>query len=277
MSKKLFSSLLLGFGSTLAVLVAISMPPGGWGVAVGVALGLLAAVPLFLVLMALIRRQPQYPPEHPANYGGYREPQMPPVVIIQQQLPQGQAMPLPPNAYGYNQAQYDDYALEQADYYGYDQNGQEYLPAEQMLDPRLLKQARRRQREVPIKRRRSQNQVNQGYVQDNRYLDYPQNYEQPGYEQEEVNPSLQEAYANYYDENYYNEPVGQSITPPDLAYYEEQQLRRRRNAYRYSVKAANENNNNRYYTTNNQQYNGDDTAGQVVDGEFREINFYGED
>lgn len=274
MSKKLFSSLLLGFGSTLAVLVAISMPPGGWGVAVGVALGLLAAVPLFLVLIMLIKRQPQYPVEHPANYAGYHEPQMPPVVIIQQQLPQGQSMPLPPNAYGYAQGQYDDYALEQGDYNGYDQNGQEYFPTEQMLDPRLLKQANRRQREVPVKRRRSQ-QIQQGYS-DNRYLNYPQYYEQ-GYTQPEPNQALYDGYSGYYDEGYYDEPVGQSITPPDLAYYEEQKLRRRRNAYRYSVKAANETNNNRHYTSNSQAYTSNNDAGQVVDGEFREINFYGED
>jgi len=83
MLKKLFVSLMLGFGATLGVFVALAMPPGGWGVAVGVGLGLLGCVPLLLVLMMLIGRGHGDRRLREADY--QEAPQ--PIIIIQQPEP----------------------------------------------------------------------------------------------------------------------------------------------------------------------------------------------
>jgi hypothetical protein len=89
--KKFFLSLMLGFGAALGVFVALAMPPGGWGVAVGVGLGLLGCLPLLLIMMMLIGRghtdrskqvyeeapQPVIIVQHSGGYdpfGGYGQP-----------------------------------------------------------------------------------------------------------------------------------------------------------------------------------------------------------
>ena len=149
MTKRFFTSLLLGFGGTLAVLVAISMPPGGWSVAVGVALGLLAALPLFLVVMALVKRQPPV-----SSYRGSSP--MPSGPIIQQQLPQAQSMPLPPHLNPYNYGVYPEQDLDYADDF-VDPYESRYV-GENMADPRLLAGSKRRIpiEYVPIQRPRQQ-------------------------------------------------------------------------------------------------------------------------
>jgi|GEM_PF-5990339 len=53
--KKAFLSLLIGFGATIGVLVAVAMPPGSWAVVVGVLLGILAFVPVFFVIVGFLR------------------------------------------------------------------------------------------------------------------------------------------------------------------------------------------------------------------------------
>lgn len=109
--KKLFGSLMLGFGAALGVFVALAMPPGGWGVAVGVGLGLLGCLPLLLIMMMLIgrgqtdRRSQMY------------EEAPPPVIIIQQP---GLYDPFPDNAYArYAAASQDRGYLAGAGYNGY--------------------------------------------------------------------------------------------------------------------------------------------------------------
>ncbi len=123
MNRSFFGSLVLGFGATLAVLVAVAMPPGGWGVAVGVMLGLLASLPLLLVLVLLLKRERA----HPYSQRLYEEQAAPqvPVIILQQPaqtyspyerqvyLSQGQAYeeifdyPQAVGAYGYYEQDYD--------------------------------------------------------------------------------------------------------------------------------------------------------------------------
>jgi hypothetical protein len=75
--KKFFISLMLGFGAALGVFVALAMPPGGWGVAVGVGLGLLGCLPLLLIMMMLVGRGHT----DRRNYAYEEAPQ--PVIIIQ--------------------------------------------------------------------------------------------------------------------------------------------------------------------------------------------------
>ena len=272
--KKFFSSLLLGFGSTFAVLIVLAMPPGGWGVAVGVALGLLAAVPLFLVLMTLIKHQSVNQAIYQEHSLSYREPAaVPPMVIIQQRLPQGQSMPLPPNAYQYYPEQYDEY--------------EQYYDQAQYIDPRLLqKQARVRvkqripeQLRQPKRARPAEQAYYDDYENQNNDPDYS-NYYSYGYEV--PNPELYEAYQDFYtdapnqpqQENYYNynQPSGQHIAPPDLKFYEEQQLRRRRDIRNYKVRQAGRPNTpaNNYNRKNND-------PSEIVEAQYREINVFGED
>lgn len=91
--KKLLGSLMLGFGAALGVFVALAMPPGGWGVAVGVGLGLLGCLPLLLIVMMLVGRgslerhrrieyeeapQPVIIIQHPGGYDPLPEQYYPP-------------------------------------------------------------------------------------------------------------------------------------------------------------------------------------------------------
>jgi hypothetical protein len=118
--KKWFGSLMVGFGATLGVFVALAMPPGGWGVAIGVGLGLLGCVPLLLIIILLIGRN------NNRRHEEYSEAQQP--VIIVQQPP---AMPQPdyynymphPQNYGYMPQ-----PQSQADYYGYEQQNYQVAP-----------------------------------------------------------------------------------------------------------------------------------------------------
>lgn len=84
-SKKIFTSLVLGFGATLAVLVAVAMPPGSWAVVVGVLLGLLACIPMLGVVL-LMR----------SNNSSSKSTQQPiqpiqPIIVVQ--TPQGYTLP----------------------------------------------------------------------------------------------------------------------------------------------------------------------------------------
>jgi hypothetical protein len=107
--KKLFASLMLGFGAALGVFVALAMPPGGWGVAVGVGLGLLGCLPLLLIMVMLVgrgqidRRTPVYEEAQP----------QPPVIVIQ---PPGLYDPFP----DYHQSQGQGRGFfPEPDYYAY--------------------------------------------------------------------------------------------------------------------------------------------------------------
>src|SRR5947209_6089090 len=103
--KKMFGSLLLGFGATLGVMIAIAMPPGGWGVAVGVGLGLLACLPLLLVVVLLIGRGrfDRQTPQREYRDRDYEEAPQP--IIIMQQPAFQPAQPSPYEMYGHpNQA-----------------------------------------------------------------------------------------------------------------------------------------------------------------------------
>lgn len=115
--KKFFISLMLGFGAALGVFVALAMPPGGWGVAVGVGLGLLGCLPLLIIMMMLVGRGHT----DRRNYAYKEAPQ--PVIIIQH--PGGQALGydpftaqapyLPPQIHPHPQGAY----LPESDYYTY--------------------------------------------------------------------------------------------------------------------------------------------------------------
>ena len=110
--KKFFISLMLGFGAALGVFVALAMPPGGWGVAVGVGLGLLGCLPLLLIMMMLGGRGHT----DRRNYAYEEAPQ--PVIIIQH--PGGYD---PLNGYGPAHAQplpqYLPPQPQQMEYYAY--------------------------------------------------------------------------------------------------------------------------------------------------------------
>ena len=265
MTKRFFTSLLLGFGGTLAVLVAISMPPGGWGVAVGVALGLLAALPLFLIVMALVKR----PPSTASYYDSYRGSQPASSnVIIQQQLPQAQSMPLPPNVNPYNYAAYSEqevnYTNDYADFY------EPQYVAETLVDPRLLRGTRRRPTPEYMPIKRSRRQPPQNYYEYKEQAAYPiyQNQIETQYE----NWNNQAGYAANDDYYYANEEViGEMVAPPDLAYYEEQQVRQHQTP-RYNVRPSRQSEPNRAY----RDFETNDPS-QIVEAEYREIDGYGED
>lgn len=107
--KKFFISLMLGFGAALGVFVALAMPPGGWGVAVGVGLGLLGCVPMLLIMLVWIGRGH---PDRPKQI--YEEP-VQPVIVMQH-----------PGGYdpfaGYDRAQppyYPPHYMPEPQYYAY--------------------------------------------------------------------------------------------------------------------------------------------------------------
>jgi hypothetical protein len=76
MVKKSFVSLMMGFGVTLAVLVIVTMPPGSWAVIVGVLLGLMAVIPVILVMLVFLNRT------HPAQPLERQNP-VQPIIIMQ--------------------------------------------------------------------------------------------------------------------------------------------------------------------------------------------------
>jgi hypothetical protein len=55
MVKKAFLSLCLGLGVTLGVFIALQMPPGGWGVLVGVLVGMLSCVFVLMGVFIALR------------------------------------------------------------------------------------------------------------------------------------------------------------------------------------------------------------------------------
>ncbi len=134
--KKLFGSLMLGFGAALGVFVALAMPPGGWGVAVGVGMGLLGCLPLLLIMMMLIGRG-----QTDQRNRAYEESQ--PVIIIQHP---GGYDPLPdqyaPQPHGY---------LRVSDHYGYS--------VEPDRQRRVSQVAPQTQRRLPSSRRKIQRQA----------------------------------------------------------------------------------------------------------------------
>ncbi len=266
MTKRFFTSLLLGFGGTLAVLVAISMPPGGWSMAVGIALGLLAALPLFLVVMALVKRQPSIASHNERYQGSQTAPSAP---IIQQQLPQARSMPLPPNVNTYNYAAYQEQYLDYADFY------EPQYVAETLADPRLFRGSKRRPTPDFVPIQKSRRQPAQNYYEDYEQAAY-QAYHYP------VQNQVQMQYENWnngagytaYDayDYYQNEEVlGEMIAPPDLAYYEEQQLRQRHQTPRYNIRPSSQSESNRAYRDFEP-----DELGQIVEAEYRELDGYDE-
>ncbi|MEI6043369.1 MAG: hypothetical protein WCS37_03145 [Chloroflexota bacterium] len=119
MKKVSFASLMLGFGGTLAVLVAVAMPPGGWGVAVGVGLGLLGCIPVFVIAIMVVNRDRSRRYER-ESYEEAAPPQIPVIVVQQPGLPYG-----------------NHYAQFQPETYNYFEvpEGYEYYPQEYLAPP----------------------------------------------------------------------------------------------------------------------------------------------
>ncbi len=134
--KKLFGSLMLGFGAALGVFVALAMPPGGWGVAVGVGLGLLGCLPLLLIMMMLIGRG-----HTDQRNRAYEESQ--PVIIIQHP---GGYDPLP-EQYASQPRGY----MRVSDHYGYS--------AAPVHQHRVSQATPQFQRQLPSSRRKIQRQA----------------------------------------------------------------------------------------------------------------------
>jgi hypothetical protein len=142
--KKSFISLLIGFGATLAIFVAVTMPPGSWAVIIGVLLGLMACIPVLLVMVAFLSRgnKQEAPPPQP-------------IIVMQPPMPQGYAMP-------YNEGGY----LPQYDAYGYPYQLEPQRGKKRRPDPR------EQQRPLPS-RRREQFDSYQGYYDQGYYYDAP--------------------------------------------------------------------------------------------------------
>jgi hypothetical protein len=138
--KKIFGSLTLGFGAALGVFVALAMPPGGWGVAVGVGLGLLGCLPLLLIMMMLIGRG-----NIDRRSQVYEESQ--PVIIIQHP---GGYDPLPGYAPEHYAPQPRGY-MGVSDHYGY--------TVEPPRQRRIQQAAPQTQRQLPSSRRKIQRQA----------------------------------------------------------------------------------------------------------------------
>ncbi len=188
MNKRFFSSLLLGFGATLGVLVAVAMPPGGWGVAIGVGLGLLCCIPLFVISMMVLTRDRSRRRDQD-NYEATV--QQPPIIIVQQ--------PALPYGNGYAQPQYELY-----DGQGYVQlevpEGYEYYPQGYLAQPQPRQE-----------RRRPQAQPQPQYYEE----PAPQRLRsgkrraqpQPGYYAEAAYPYEEQQYYYNQPEAYYPQPV----------------------------------------------------------------------
>jgi len=210
MNKKFFASLLLGFGASLGVLVAVAMPPGSWGVVIGVALGLLASIPLFVVLIMLLNRDRTRPREQYQE----REPQQVPIIVVQQPgLPYGNR---------YVQPGYELYSQPEAYNYLEVPEGYEYYPQPQ----NYLAQPQPRPAEPPRRKKVNHQRLQAGY--------YAEPQPNPGYDQPYYPTQGQPA--EYYGRNqpiaetdlygYYYEPEAGQAQPN--YYYEEQMPPRRR-------------------------------------------------
>lgn len=200
MNKKFFSSLMLGFGGTLAVLIAIAMPPGGWGVTVGVMLGLLGCIPLFIVSLMVLSRDRRRPEREVKE----ETPQQVPVIIVQQPaLPYG-AQYAQPEAGLYGPETYAYGYMEAPEGYGYYPQG--YLAQPQPQAPR---QERRAQAQPP-KPNRSRPRLQPGYYPEQNPAEYEQQYYYPQqdayYPQAEIDPELYEYYYSQPQPEYYEEP-----------------------------------------------------------------------
>jgi hypothetical protein len=226
MNKKFFASLMLGFGASLGVLIAVAMPPGGWGVTVGVMLGLLASVPLFIVLLMVLSRDRSRPAKH------YEEQPQPQIIV----MPQPQVA-LPYGANVYAQPGYELYNTPDA--YGqfeapegYEYYPQGYLaqpqPQPRRQQPRPQPQPQQYYEEAP-RLRPAKRRPQPGY-----YIDPNAAYEQQYYTQQpDPYYAEPEAYDNYYydqpqpgeyyDERNYNQPPLQAArrTQQRYAEYEE--------------------------------------------------------
>ncbi len=193
--KKMFTSLMLGFGAALGVFVALAMPPGGWGVAVGVGLGLLGCLPLLLVLVLLINRGQTEPRPARREY----EEAAPPIVIIQQPAFNG-----PPQEPPY----YEMYPGSQAASYGY-MEAPDYYAAP--LPPRTRRESRPEPRRLQPNRRRSA--LEQGYFRPQPEYEAQLQYDQDYYAASE--------YDEYNEYDYYEQSVGVPVyEQEEPEYYE---------------------------------------------------------
>ncbi len=196
--KKLFASLMIGFGAALGVFVALAMPPGGWGVAIGVGLGLLGCIPLLLVLLMLIGRG------NSGRHVIYETPSPEPVqpIIIFQQMP-----PAPEAAnYGYFEANPG---------YGYSVTP-EYQNGYAGGQPAQLAPSRRRRRTQELPPQAPEYYPNDYYYNQPGYDQY-QSYQQPY--QYEAPPPQPQQYDAYYGPPVRNQPNYGYAAQPE--YYEE--------------------------------------------------------
>lgn len=215
MNKRFFASLMLGFGVTLGVLVAVAMPPGGWGVAIGVSLGLLASIPLLIVLVMLLSR------DHHSRRETYEEPapQQIPVIIM--------AQPQPGLPYGgrYAQPEYELYNPE-----AYSQlevpEGYEYYPQGYLAQPQPQPRRRNDRRAQPqpyqeaLRPRSTRRRLQAGYYPDPNAAAYEQQYyaqpEAEDYYNQPQAAETGEAYDYYYEQpqaEYYEEPQAYAQPP----------------------------------------------------------------
>lgn len=209
--KKFFISLMLGFGAALGVFVALAMPPGGWGVAVGVGLGLLGCLPLLLIMMMLVGRG-----HTDRRHYAYEEaPQ--PVIIVQhpggydpfngygpgQPRPQPQYLPPQPQPVYPPELEYYPYAEPLRPSHG-QLPGQSRRPSHG--PPQIQEQDYYR---LPSSRRRSQ--PAQGRYPEQGpgdYYDYEEEYYEPEPAYYDAPPPQPERYDAYYgsrEDGYYPE------------------------------------------------------------------------
>lgn len=203
MNKKFFSSLLLGFGATLAVLVAVAMPPGGWGVTVGVMLGLLGCIPLFIVSLMVLSRERRRPEREIKE-----EAPQPQVIVLQQ--------PALPYGVPYAQPEPELYAAPEGYAYGYMEapEGYAYYPQGYLAQPQPRPERRRSQQ--PPRPERARPRLQPGYYPEPNPAEYDQQYyygqADDGYQQAELDPELYEYYYGQPQPEYYQEPQPQPRT-----------------------------------------------------------------
>lgn len=187
--KKWFTSLMLGFGATLGVFVALAMPPGGWGVAIGVALGLLGCVPLLLITVLVLNRNNQRQIA--------QEPQQP-VIIFQQ------SQPAQPN--------YEMYGAPQPYDYGYMEAPAQPTRQQYYFEPGYpeARPQRRYYRQAPMPRQPEPSYLPEGDYYDSAEEDFEPYYAVNNapvyYEPRQPQPSYQQQYDPYYSQPYYAEP-----------------------------------------------------------------------
>jgi hypothetical protein len=195
--KKLFGSLMLGFGAALGVFVALAMPPGGWGVAVGVGLGLLGCLPLLLIMMMLVGRG-----QVDRRTLVYEEAQpQPPVIVIQ---PPGLYDPFPDYYQGQGQGRG---FLSESDYYAY--------PSEPVLSRRMSQAAPPDYHRLPPVSRQPRPRP---YYQPEYHLEHQLEY-QPEYQPERLAYNPPEYYPVEYAGPAEDEPYYYAAPAPDPAGY----------------------------------------------------------